>query len=392
MKLVYGVCRRALGDVQLAEDATQAVFLLLAQKARSVGRSVSISGWLFNAARLVSRNAIRTRNRIHCVEEEAMKFMTDRLAPEAGKEELELRLNDALAVLTPAEREVILLRYFEELSFREIAGKLGTAENTAGKRAGYAIEKMRRYLVKTGIAVSVVSLTAFLADQQAQAVPITCRAATLEGIHQFTAAHAASAAASHVTALQKGVYIVMQATTYKVLIAGSVALFLGLLTFGGVLGWNHFVAGRSVPGSFTDLTGNLAIAASNAGPQSDPHAIAEQLKQMVDAINDHNTDEITSHIADDAYFPQENKPAENKGQLVQEARQEFTLYPQRIRYVTLQSLNLQGDRATTVMVVRYGGGPPTGPAAQRYSFRTRPDRITVQWVKRNGQWLVEEML
>src|SRR5688500_15465144 len=44
--MVFGVCRRVLGDVQLAEDAFQATFLILAKHASRLGRRPGLGGWL----------------------------------------------------------------------------------------------------------------------------------------------------------------------------------------------------------------------------------------------------------------------------------------------------------------------------------------------------------
>ena len=55
--MVLGVCQRALSNVQDAEDACQATFLLLAQKARSGRWQPSLSNWLYTTARRVARNA-----------------------------------------------------------------------------------------------------------------------------------------------------------------------------------------------------------------------------------------------------------------------------------------------------------------------------------------------
>src|SRR3954452_19999971 len=55
--MVLGVCRRGLANPADAEDACQAVFLLLAQKAKSVRWQASIANWLYTTARKVSRNA-----------------------------------------------------------------------------------------------------------------------------------------------------------------------------------------------------------------------------------------------------------------------------------------------------------------------------------------------
>src|SRR5436190_21715804 len=59
--LVYATCRRVLSarDAHLAEDATQAVFVILAKKVRTIRRNTSLVGWLHNTARYVACNAMR---------------------------------------------------------------------------------------------------------------------------------------------------------------------------------------------------------------------------------------------------------------------------------------------------------------------------------------------
>src|SRR5688500_11554290 len=55
--MVLGVCRRALPTVQDAEDACQATFLVLANRAGSGRWQESVANWLFTTARKVARNA-----------------------------------------------------------------------------------------------------------------------------------------------------------------------------------------------------------------------------------------------------------------------------------------------------------------------------------------------
>jgi len=73
LRLVYSACLRETGEAGPAEDAAQAVFLLLARKAPSLKGRASLAGWLFAASRLVSRNAVRQERRRRRQEQKAME-------------------------------------------------------------------------------------------------------------------------------------------------------------------------------------------------------------------------------------------------------------------------------------------------------------------------------
>src|SRR5215208_8263915 len=57
--LVYAACKRRLKDAHLAEDATQAVFAILARRARYIAGKTVLAGWLYQTARYVSANTLR---------------------------------------------------------------------------------------------------------------------------------------------------------------------------------------------------------------------------------------------------------------------------------------------------------------------------------------------
>jgi DNA-directed RNA polymerase specialized sigma24 family protein len=73
--VVLGVCRRVLRHEQDAEDAFQATFLILAQKAKTIWRSGEVGSWLYGVAFNVARKAKAKRHRRLCKESAAVEQM-----------------------------------------------------------------------------------------------------------------------------------------------------------------------------------------------------------------------------------------------------------------------------------------------------------------------------
>src|SRR3954469_13036638 len=117
--LVYATCRRVLParDAHLAEDATQAVFVILAKKARTIRRNMSLVGWLHNTARYVACNAMRVAANRRRHEMEAAQMPRYKRSAESAKNVAEDVVDRALARLEAQERDAILLRFFEGRSF-----------------------------------------------------------------------------------------------------------------------------------------------------------------------------------------------------------------------------------------------------------------------------------
>src|ERR1700683_5084582 len=57
--LVFGACKRILGNAELAEDAAQAVFILLAKNSRKLANRDSLAGWLYTCSIQVSKTMAR---------------------------------------------------------------------------------------------------------------------------------------------------------------------------------------------------------------------------------------------------------------------------------------------------------------------------------------------
>src|SRR5215469_18864353 len=90
--LVHSVALRHTADPEQAQDITQAVFIILARKAGSLGPGVVLSGWLYHTARLTAANFQRAEmRRIRREQEASMQSMTkDETADEVWRELLPL--------------------------------------------------------------------------------------------------------------------------------------------------------------------------------------------------------------------------------------------------------------------------------------------------------------
>lgn len=249
--LVFSVCLRELGDSMLAEDASQAVFLLLAQKAPKLRKEGALAGWLFQTARLVSQSARRQEQRRRVRETRAAQIMTiereSKHEADALWNEIAPHLNTALARLKPAEREAILLRCFQGRSLAETGLALGVTENTARMRVSRAAEKLRVLLAKARLAVSTAALIALISERASQATPTTlldaldsiATGSAGAGLTTFTTSNviasktaSGTAQTSRVHLFAKGATVVMAISTVKMIAAGTV--MAALLGLGGV--------------------------------------------------------------------------------------------------------------------------------------------------------------
>jgi RNA polymerase sigma factor (sigma-70 family) len=148
VNLVYSVALRRLGNSHDAEEVTQAVFIILAKKASSLGPKTILSGWLYQTAQLTAANFQRAAMRRHHREQEAFMEFSEQSDPDVSWHHLSPLLEEAMMRLGKKERDAIVLRFFENRTVREVAAALGLEPAAAQKRVNRATDKLRSYFFK----------------------------------------------------------------------------------------------------------------------------------------------------------------------------------------------------------------------------------------------------
>ena len=190
---VYAACLRILGNPQAAEDAVQAVFMVLARKAGHLGRESCLAGWLLLTARHVALRSLRAEARRKAREKEAATMGS---ANERGPawEDVRPHLDAALAALPAAQRSAVVLRFLEGRTREEAAREMGCSEESLSVTASRALVRLRGWLGKRGVGVSSDALCVMLTAQAGAATVPAALLATLQAIGTGAAASSAASA------------------------------------------------------------------------------------------------------------------------------------------------------------------------------------------------------
>jgi len=129
-----------------AEETLQNVFVKIAQNRRRLAAARSLKAYLFTMVRNEALTLVRRRGRLEIsVDPNEFGLIPAAPADAPAPEEAEAAARH-LAALPAKQREVVVLKIYEEMTFDEISVSLGISLNTAASRYRYGIEKLKRRL------------------------------------------------------------------------------------------------------------------------------------------------------------------------------------------------------------------------------------------------------
>lgn len=142
-----------LNDGARAEEVVQETMLAVWRNAESFAGRSQVSSWILGIARNKALDQLRSRRREpEFVDEKLDRRASHRAAPEQATQRgtQTERVCQALSRLSPEHREVILLAFYSDLSYSEIAKMLNCPEGTAKSRVYYAKEQLKKLLSAEG--------------------------------------------------------------------------------------------------------------------------------------------------------------------------------------------------------------------------------------------------
>lgn len=216
--MVLAACRRVLRHDADAEDAFQAVFLVLARKAASVARGAALPAWLHRVAVRVSARLARGRR-------EVARFDAEPVAPplpdSAASTETLRALDEEIDKLPERGRRAVVLCYLEGLTAAEAARRLGCPTGTVESRLAAARKRLGARLTRRGFATpAAVIVTGALAPQLAAKV---ARAGV-----QFAGGGGVGVVGEQSVRLAKGVLAVHRTKTWAALAIVALSVVTGV--------------------------------------------------------------------------------------------------------------------------------------------------------------------
>jgi RNA polymerase sigma-70 factor (ECF subfamily) len=148
-KAVFNIAFRIVNEYEDAMDITQTTFLKAYENIDSYNPSHAIFSWLYKIAVNESINLIKRKKRTVLLDSD-LGLQVDGPESEYAQNETSKQLQKALMTLSVEYRTVLILRHFQDLSYREIGVILGIPERTVKSRIFSGRRLLRESLLKQG--------------------------------------------------------------------------------------------------------------------------------------------------------------------------------------------------------------------------------------------------
>jgi len=238
--MVFRTCQSIVHDPHDSEDAFQATFLVLAQKARSLWTGNSLGPWLYQVACRVAAGARSAAQRRRSHEKKAAGMaaatLEDKTWDDAGAV-----LCEELQRLPDRYRAVVVLCDLEGLTHERAAQVLGCPAGTVRSRVARARQRLRERLTRRGLAPSATATLARLfGDTPSATVPAQLAEITTDASVRVAVNRAVTGTMSTVGSLTKGALRVMFWNKLRLMTAGILAAGL----FAGTAALAYWSSGR----------------------------------------------------------------------------------------------------------------------------------------------------
>src|SRR6266571_1654903 len=149
--MVWGVCRRVLGNYHDAEDAFQATFLVLVRRASSIAAPELLANWLYGVAHQTALKARATVAKRKVRERQVTDMPEPVIIEQDLWNGLQPLLDQELSRLPDIYRIVLVLSDLEGKTRKEAARHLGLPEGTVGSRLARARVMLAKRLAQRGV-------------------------------------------------------------------------------------------------------------------------------------------------------------------------------------------------------------------------------------------------
>ena len=243
--MVFGVCRRVVGNHHDAEDAFQATFLVLARKASSIRPRERVANWLHGVALRTAMKVKAMTAKRRGREKQVSEIPEPEMAQKDQWRDLQPLLDQELTGLPENYRLPILLCDLEGKSIKKTAQQLGWPQGTLAGRLARGRKLLAKRLANRGVALSAGSLAVIVSQNVASAgVPTSLISSTVKAVAMIAAGQAtlAGAVPAKVAILMEGVLKAMLVTKFKSVVEFMLAVFAtvglgaGLLAYGTAAG------------------------------------------------------------------------------------------------------------------------------------------------------------